>query len=279
MGWWSGSTNSWDSWGSWRSPSRSPARRRSGPQSSWGQWKCACGNIQSGSQCKSCRSKYWEVEWEAVSPTGAGGKPPATRAPWAKPDKGQPKASSPDADLLAHLDQFLSGATLATELEGPAAALRNQLRLRAPASSKRQKLKSVMDKIDHHKAQIHKAKTRLKEIDAERSALEEQLTVLDGGLTALEQEKGTLCTLVGAGGLEDSTSDSGSEHSAGSSEPDDARAEAFLNKLDPLRVLQWAQDRVRRNGGGQPQNGDRPDFDGYYIGGGSDADMDREGSG
>jgi len=278
MGWWSGSTNSWDSWGSWRSPSRSPVRRRYGPTTSWGQWKCACGNVQSGSQCKGCRSKYWEVEWEAVpSSPGAGGRTPATRAPWAKPDKVQPKASRTDADPLTHLDQFLSSATLATELEGPAAALRNQLRIRAPASSKRQKLKSVMDKIDHHKSQIHKAKKRLKEIEAERSALEEQLTELDGGLAALEQDKETLCTLVGAGGLEDTSSESGSEPTDGSATPTPARTEAFLSRLDPHRVLQWAQAQVFHQGGGPPPNGPRPDPAAYYIG--ADADMNGEDGG
>ena len=221
-----------------------------------------------------CHSKYWEVEWEAVSPKGNGGKPQASRAPWAKPEKGQPKATRPDADLLAHLDQLLSGATLASELEGPALALRNQLRLRAPASSKRQKLKSVMDIIDHHKSQIHKSKKRLKEIEAEHSALEEQLTALDSGLNLLEQEKAILCTLVGEGGHEESPSDSGSEHSEDGSEPDDARAEAFLNRLDPVRVLQWAQDKVRRDSGGEPApNGTRVS-ENYVIGNGSDADMD-----
>ena len=208
-----------------------------------------------------------------MSPNGTGNKPQASRAPWAKPEKGQPKASRPDADLLTHLDQLLSGATLDTALEGPAAALRNQLRLRAPASSQRQKLKSVMDKIDHHKSQIHKSKKRLKEIEAERVALEEQLASLDSGLTLLEQEKSTLCTLVGAGGVEDSASDSGSGPSDDDSEPDDERAEAFLNRLDPVRVYQWAQSKIRRDGGTEPP----PLGEHYVIGNGSDADMEGAG--
>ena len=134
-----------------------------------------------------------------------------------------------------------------------------------------------MDKIDHHKSQIHKSKKRLKEIEAEHTALREQLTALDSGLTLLEQEKATLCTLVGARGNEESTSDSGSEHSGDGSEPDDARAEAFLNRLDPVRVFHRAQSKIRRDGGAEPPpNGDRS-FDAYVIGNGSDADMDGEG--
>ena len=209
------------------------------------------------------------------SSPAAGGKAPATRAPWAKPDKVQPKASRAHADLLTHLNHFLSNATLATELEGLAAALRNQLRLRAPASSKRQKLKSVMDKLDHHKSQIHKTKKRLKDIEAERIALEEQLTELDGGLAALEQDKETLCTLVGAGGLEDTSSESGSEPTDGSATPTPARTEAFLSRLDPHRVLQWAQAQVLNQGGGPTANGPRVDPDAYYIG--ADADMNGAG--
>ena len=132
-----------------------------------------------------------------------------------------------------------------------------------------------MDKIDHHKSQIHKAKKRLKEIEAERSALEEQLTELDGGLAALEQDKETLCTLVGASGLDDTSSESGSEHTDGSTTPNSARAAAFLNRLDPHRVLQWAQAQVLHQGGAPPQNGARPDTAAYYIGG-PDADMNGE---
>ena len=207
-----------------------------------------------------------------MSPNGNGNKPQASRAPWAKPEKGQPKAQRPDADLLTHLDQLLSVGSLDTALEGPAAALRNQLRLRAPASSQRQKLKSVMDKIDHHKAQIHKSKKRLKEIESERSSLEEQLTTLDSGLALLEQEKSTLCTLVGAGGAEDSASDTGSGDADDGSEPDEERAEAFLNRLDPVRVLQWAQSKIRRAGGTELPLGDH-----YVIGNGSDEDMEGAG--
>ena len=210
MGWWDYSSDS--SW-SWRT-SRSPVRRRSGPTDSWGQWKCACGNIQSGSQCKGCHSKYWQVKWETVqSPSGKPGSPQATRAPWAKPDKPQPKASSEGVELLTHLDQFLAKANVPPDLMDPAMALRTELRLRAPTASERQKLKSVMDRIDHHKQQLHTIKKRLKEIEAERSTLEEQLAELEGGLGTLEQDKETLCTLVAAGGFDDSSSDTSSEPS------------------------------------------------------------------
>ena len=51
------------------------------------------------------------------------------------------------------------------------------------------------------------------EIEAERSALEDQLVDLEGGLGALEQDKETLCTLVGAGGTDDSSSDTSLEPS------------------------------------------------------------------
>lgn len=238
---------------------------------SWGQWKCACGNIQSGSQCKGCRSKYWEVEWEAV-PSGAGGKPQATRAPWAKPVVPQPKAFA-DAPLLSQLDQFLSNTTLPAELGGPAATLRNALRVRAPPSSQRQKLKSVMDKIDHHKSQIHKTKKRLKDLEAERAALDEQLMELEGGLTTLEHDKEALCNLVaGTGPDEDTASEEGSDDSDGRSTPNSACAVAFLQRLDPQRVLQWAQAQLNLPGG-PPVPEVRHDPTLYHIG---DTHMDGE---
>ena len=139
-------------------------------------------------------------------------------------------------------------------------------------------MKSVMDTIDHHQSQIHKSKKRLKEIEAEHVSLEEQLTALDSGLVLLEQEKAILCTLVREGGDDDeSPTDSASEHSAEDSEPDDARAEAFLNRLDPVKVLQWARSKVRRrrDGASTPNGTPSPH---YVIGTGtpygSDADMD-----
>ena len=107
--------------------------------------------------------------------------------------------------------------------------------------------------------------------------MEEQLTTLDSGLVLLEQEKAILCTLVSAGGNDESPTDSRSEHSDAGSEPDDARAEAFLNRLDPVRVLQWAQSKVRRNSGGESTpNGTQAPH--YVIGNGtphgSDADVE-----
>ena len=107
--------------------------------------------------------------------------------------------------------------------------------------------------------------------------MEEQLTALDSGLALLEKEKAILCTLVSAGGNDESPTDSGSEHSDDGSEPDDARAEAFLNRLDPVRVLQWAESKVRRSrGGATTPNGTPVPF--YVIGTGtpvgSDAGME-----
>ena len=123
-----------------------------------------------------------------------------------------------------------------------------------------------MVKIDHHRSQIHNAKQRLKEIEAELSTLEEQLSALDGGLAALEQDKGTLRTLVGADGLQDTSSESCSEHTDGIYTPDSFRAAAFLSRLDPHRVLQWAQAQVLRQGGGPPHTGDHRDTGAYIMG-------------
>ena len=272
MGWQWSDGDSWSSWGSarWRSQS---ARRGSGPNASWGQWKCQCGNIQSGSQCKGCRSKYWEVSWESVPGTGVGSKPQATRAPWAKPDTSQPKATSGQAaDLLSQLEQFLSQDAVDQELAGPAAALRAQLRVRAPASSKRQKLKSVMDRIDHHKTQIHKAKKRLKDLEFERATLEEQLQEHDKTLQSLESDKEALCTLVGAPGAEDSASDAGSSSQhTGHNTPTASQAEAYLGRLDPHQVLRWAQQRLQ-----VPEPRTPHDPHAYYIGGGGGEDADTE---
>ena len=147
-------------------------------------------------------------------------------------------------------------------------ALRTELRLRAPAASKRQKLKSVMDRIDHHKQQLHKIKKRLKEIEAERTSLEEQLADLEGGLGTLEQDKETLCTLVAAQGFEDSSSDTSPEPSEdGYKTPTPAQADAFLNKLDPVLVMQWAQGRLRKVAPGSQET------EVYQIGGGDDEGM------
>ena len=48
---------------------------------SWGKWKChGCGNVQSGSQCQGCKSKYWEVEWSRITADFKPLAPPSSKA-------------------------------------------------------------------------------------------------------------------------------------------------------------------------------------------------------
>ena len=86
-------------------------------------------------------------------------------------------------------------------------------------------------------------------------------------MVTLEQDKETLCTMVAAGGLDDSSSETSPEPSeAGFKTPTHAQADAFLNKLDPAVVMQWVQSRLRKAPGSQ-----EPEV--YVIGGGDDDGM------
>ena len=64
-----------------------------------GRWRCQCGNVQTGSQCKDCNAKWWNVEWTREDP------PPG---PKSTPHKTDPPSHKPaEKQALVELDEFL----------------------------------------------------------------------------------------------------------------------------------------------------------------------------
>ena len=57
MGWYH--SNSWSGYADQGLKSKHDARGKETQKKTWGSWKCECGNVQTGSQCK----KWWNTHW------------------------------------------------------------------------------------------------------------------------------------------------------------------------------------------------------------------------
>ena len=188
-GWHSNGRQSWWS-NDWRnntgSKPKGPARR---PQTqSWELWTCQCGNVQTGSQCKSCKSKWWEVTWTR-SDTAPGQKTGG---------KSEPPSHKPaEKQVLTALDTLLPKLPPGDDAHTLVEGLRDLLRGRAPAQSKRQKLKSVLDKLDYQRNRSKSIKHRLKAIEEEKIKLEKDLAEADIQTKALEEEQAQLISTIG----------------------------------------------------------------------------------
>ena len=106
---------------------------------------------------------------------------------------------------------------------------------RAPAQSKRQKLKSVLDKIEHQKKQHKLDKQRYKELEEEKSKLEKAMAERDALLKGLDKEREELCAMVGPDNDSsvDDASSAGGDDDGTFPEKEPEAAEAKL-KLDTL---------------------------------------------
>ena len=188
-GWQSNGRQSW--WSKdWRNNAGSKPKtttRRVATQS-WGLWTCQCGNVQTGSQCKGCKAKWWNVEWARPEPAPG----PKTGA------KTDPPSHKPaEKQVLSALDELLPKLPPGDDAHTLVEGLRDLLRGRAPAQSKRQKLKSVLDKLDYHRNRSKTLKHRLKTLEEEKLKIEKDLADADTQTKALEEEQAQLCSTIG----------------------------------------------------------------------------------
>jgi len=164
----------------------------------WGKsttfhWKCMeCQNIQTGSECKGCRKKYWEVRWEKHEPGKHG------------------RANGPSDQKAAHSDPHVALHQLIHTLLNPAVGapapdpstvalatqLQKQLMLDASLSCKHQRLRSILDKIDYQKKEAQRKQEQVDYMKAQIETLEKELDNHTSQISALEEERTMLCESI-----------------------------------------------------------------------------------
>ena len=177
------------SWGSGQWKRRNHNTHR-GAQSASFRWKCLdCGNQQTGSQCKGCNKKYWEVNWEKVTPP----------TKWSNPQgcEGTSAQTDPHAivqTLLHTLKNPLPGGQAPdTHTMALAAQLQQQLLVDASLNTKQIRLRSVIDKIHHRKAEGQKLQAQADKLRSDLDQIEQKLDKVTEELTELEKDRLTLC--------------------------------------------------------------------------------------
>lgn len=85
---------------------------KSGLPACRGHWRCACGNVQSGSQCKRCRIKWWQTHRSKVETSG---KP----RPSSDPPKPKPPRKVNQAEVTELGDYLWTIAQLANTVPVP----------------------------------------------------------------------------------------------------------------------------------------------------------------
>ena len=238
-GWQSNGRQSWWS-NDWRNNSGSKPKARPANQS-WGLWTCQCGNVQTGSQCKGCKAKWWTVNWTR------GDQAPGPKAG----SKSEPPTHKPaEKKTLAALDELLPKLPPGDDAHTLVEGLRDVLRGRAPAQSKRQKLKSVLDKLDYQRNRAKSIKQRLKTLEEEKLKLEKDLADADTQTKSLEEEQTQLCSTIGPEvsdeESEEEEEDEEDNHSPGVlSEAETARLMKRLHPGYVTRMLHAEIDRLR----------------------------------
>ena len=196
MGWmWDYSNKNWyakqHTGGWWKGQAAKPKAK------SWGLWKCECGNSQTGSQCKHCGKKWWNVDWEKAEPASQSANKAAKHS--AKP----PKPPQSMQDMVAFLDKFLAHKPQPGEdqqamegLHSLAAGLREGIAGTEPKVSKGNRLKSVIDKLAFKKVALHSLKAKLKQAQQELEEMENNHDTLSSEVATLEEERTELANLV-----------------------------------------------------------------------------------
>ena len=150
--------------------SKSPARRRHGQ---WRIWNCACGNTSERDHCLKCGKAYWETEWTWW--TKDQGRPSRTPRPnaWANgppPALANPAGTATEfhAATLQLLQQVVNSATPEMEAAPQVGEMLRyikgtlqQCRKDAPLEERRNRLKSVQDKLQARTKLIDKLSHKL----------------------------------------------------------------------------------------------------------------------
>ena len=163
-------------------------------------WKCGqCSNIQSGSECKACKAKWWEVDWEKWAK-------PETTTKWAAPSgeaAGLPTLGTRPHHAMAAIIHRLAypapGAPPADpKLLELAHTLNEQLIASCPIEEKQKKLQSVTSKLEHHTKVRAKIRDRLQQLRQEVQSLQEEDKAQSATIGDLESERKQLVEVVKA---------------------------------------------------------------------------------
>ena len=239
-GWQSNGKQSWWS-NDWRNTSGSKPRapgRRPSPSPSWGLWTCQCGNVQTGSQCKGCKEKWWNVDWTR------GKQAPSLKATGVKPESQSFKVE--EKQCLTVLDDFLKKLPTTDEAHTQVEGLRDLLRGRSPAQSTRQKLKNVLDKLGYQRNRTTSLKQELKTIEDRKLRIEKELLEADTRTKSLEEEQASLCFIVGPEKVDEETEEEQNEEE--DYELDEAQTAAMMKRMHKgyiARMLHAEIDKVR----------------------------------
>ena len=162
-------------------------------------WQCPNGEPVQGLQCKVVECRV-DTRGSAPGPKSAGNR---TDPPSHKPA---------EKHALAALDDLLHKLPPRDEAHTQVEGLRDLLRGRAPAQSTRQKLKSVLDKLDYQRSRAKNIQQELKTLEERKIKLEKDLAEADTLSESLEGEKASLCYIAGpAGNPEESEEEEQSE--------------------------------------------------------------------
>ena len=136
-----------------------------GMPNSWGRWKCGkCGNVQTGSECKGCKQKWWHLPGTRCQDASKSGTPgPKTSAwwntPWSykapgqwpqgKPEKAAPKDPPGNSfrEQLEALEKAHQGKPEGAGVASAAHLLAEKLKTTEPRRDKTKRLQSVMDQL------------------------------------------------------------------------------------------------------------------------------------
>lgn len=202
-----------DGW-STRTP---PRQQQKGQQyqtttQSWGAWRCACGNVQSGSECKNCHLKWWQTTWEKVD-TKAKANQSAKKKTQSPHSLDQHQAHPCDVgEVLNLLTKQLQGRP---DLLAQVQLLHAQLAPTPAPRPPRVELKSIIDRKEHQKHRLRTLNAEIKTIKEQLHGLMAEQAAVQAELTSLgDQEKELLAKLQ-----ESTSEDEGEDASDDESDP------------------------------------------------------------
>ena len=162
-------------------------------------WKCGnCGNVQSGSECKGCHTKYWHLQsWERVT------KPEHTQR-WNTPNQDQrtnPAGTNPPhqaiSDIIYQLTNPKVGQDPADQdLIQAAQKLQKDLLARCTVEEKHRRLQSVVSKLEHRQKQLVKSQEEETKLHEKLQTLRQERTTLIKETEDLEAERQELLKAV-----------------------------------------------------------------------------------
>ena len=166
-------------------------------------WRCgSCQNVQTGSECKGCRTKYWHLpSWERVA------KPEHTKG-WGQAHtdhRHHPTGTSHSHQTIADVIFQLTHPKPGEDPTDPnllhhAQALHKGLLSRCTVEEKHRRLQSVVSKLEHCQKQLGKSQEEESKLQEKLQSLREDRTALIKKTEDLENERQELLKVVNSEG-------------------------------------------------------------------------------